>query len=63
MKSTPLSRGFKNYRKKFIASLPQLKFLDDRPVQEVDHRLAEAWVKGGPELEKEERLKIANEKE
>jgi hypothetical protein len=24
-----------------------LKFLDDRPVQEIDHRLSEAWLAGG----------------
>lgn len=62
MKGTPFSRGFKNYRKKFTASLPKLKFLDDRPIQEIDHRLAQAWVMGGPQLEKEEKAKIATEK-
>lgn len=41
LKSTPLNRGMKNYRKKLIAGLLRLKFLDDRPVQEEDHRLAE----------------------
>lgn len=55
LKATPLSRGFKNYRKRLTAELRYLKFLDDRPIQPIDHRLAEAWVKGGPELEKEER--------
>ena len=55
LKATPFSRGFKNYRKRLIAALKKLKFLDDRPVQEIDHRIYEAWVKGGPQLEQEER--------
>jgi hypothetical protein len=46
-KATPFSRGFKSYRKSIIAVLPALKFLDDRPVQEIDHRLSEAWLAGG----------------
>lgn len=41
LKATPLAKGFKNYRKKFIASLKKLRFLDDRPVIEQDHRLSE----------------------
>ena len=41
LKATPLARGFRNYRKKFIAALKNLKFLDDRPVLEKDHRLSE----------------------
>jgi hypothetical protein len=41
LKSTPLSRGFKNYRKRLVAALRKLKFLDDRPVLEQDHRLSE----------------------
>jgi hypothetical protein len=63
MKHTPISRTFKNYRKKLIAALTRLKYLDDRPVKESDHRLAEAWVKGGPTLENKERLQMAHELE
>lgn len=48
LKSTPLARGYKFYRKKLTAALKKLKFLDDRPVQEIDHRICEAWVRGGP---------------
>ncbi len=45
MKSTPLNRGLKNYRKRLIGKLKKLKFLDDRPVLAEDHRLAEGIFK------------------
>lgn len=61
MKNTPLTKSYKNYRKKLTAALPKLQYLDDRPVKEVDHRLAVAWVKGGTEMENQERVKIAAE--
>lgn len=48
MKHTPISKTYKNYRKKLICSLKKLKYLDDRAIKDIDHRLAEAWVKGGP---------------
>lgn len=48
MKNTLLSKACKNYRKRLTASLKLLKYLDDRPIKEIDHRLAEAWIKGGP---------------
>jgi hypothetical protein len=41
LKATPLARGFRNYRKKLIAAMKKLKFLDDRPVLDKDHRLSE----------------------
>lgn len=50
LKATPFARSFKNYRKRLVASLKHLKFLDDRPVLEQDHRLCEAWIQGGIEF-------------
>lgn len=35
-----------------IAALINLKFFDDRPVQESDHRICQAWLKGGNDSEK-----------
>lgn len=48
MKNTLLSKYHKNYRKKLTCHLKKLTFLDDRPVKVIDHRLAEAWMRGGP---------------
>jgi|JI6StandDraft_1071083.scaffolds.fasta_scaffold02593_21 dynein assembly factor 1 len=40
LKNTPLARGFKNYRKRFVSSLEKLKFLDERPVNSSERRLS-----------------------
>jgi len=61
LKLTPFARGFKNYRKRVIAALKDIKFFDDRPVQDIDHRLCEAWVEGGVDEEKKQRIKIKND--
>jgi len=40
-----------HYRKNLVARLKALSNLDDRPVFEVDHKFAEAWLAGGAEAE------------
>lgn len=52
----------RNYRKTVIAKLPNLKYLDDRPVFDDDRRNAEAFARGGMEEERAERARIAEEK-
>jgi len=59
----PFVKKIRNYRKTLISKLPELRYLDDRPVFEDDRRYAEAWTRGGVEEEKEERLKIRAEKD
>lgn len=56
------TRKCQSYRKSVIAKIPNLKYLDDRPVFEEDRRRAEAFVVGGIEAEREEMKKIKKEK-
>lgn len=43
LKGNPVVSSMKNYRKTLITRLPQLTFLDERPVFDVERRCAEAW--------------------
>lgn len=52
-----------HYRKTIIAKIPQLRYLDDRPVFEEDRRKAEAFARGGIQAEREEMKKIKKEQE
>ncbi|KAK9811648.1 hypothetical protein WJX72_007649 [[Myrmecia] bisecta] len=53
----------KNYRKTLIAAIPTLTYLDDRPVFELERRCAEAWMRGGLDAEREERVKFKSEEQ
>ena len=53
----------KNYRKVLIANLPNLNYLDDRPVFEDERRCTMAWMKGGTRAEAEERKRIREERQ
>lgn len=61
--NNPCIKKITGYRKTVIASIPQLTYLDDRPVFEDDRRRAEAWVRGGIEEERVEIKKIKKEKD
>lgn len=63
LKSNPCVREFKNYRKRLIGYVSTLKFLDDRPVQAVERRVSEAWIRGGKEGEASERESIMKERD
>lgn len=42
----PVVREMRNYRKRLVAALPDLTYLDDRPVFELEHRASQAWCAG-----------------
>ena len=46
LRGNPLVSSMRGYRKSVIAACPQLTFLDDRPVFEVERLSAEAWWVG-----------------
>nr|CCC95919.1 unnamed protein product [Trypanosoma congolense IL3000] len=58
----PGSHGMKGYRRSMILHLPQLKYLDERPVFSEERRIVEAWGSGGEEAEGREREAIREEK-
>ena len=60
--NNPCTGKIKNYRKTVISKLPNLKYLDDRPVFADDRRNAEAFSRGGLEEERKERALIQEEK-
>jgi len=62
MLECPLIKKIKNYRKTVISELPELKYLDDRPVFVDDRRNAEAFTRGGLDEERAERDRIKAEK-
>lgn len=63
LQGNPLCKKVDYYRKKIISEIPNLKYLDDRPVFEEDRRRAEAWARGGMQEEREEMKRIKKEKE
>jgi hypothetical protein len=62
LQGNPLSHGMKFYRKNMIVHLPQLTYLDERPVFPDERRATEAWGRGGDTAEADERAKIRSEK-
>ena len=60
--SNPITSSINHYRKKTIAKISTLTYLDDRPVKNRERRLAEAWFRGGKSEEIKERQKIQEEK-
>lgn len=62
MHGNELVRGVRDYRKTLIVGLPNLHYLDERPVFPEERRTCEAWGRGGKEAEEAERDKIREEK-
>lgn len=47
MKGNPCVRFISQYRKSLARGLPKLYYLDERPVNEVERKMADAWISGG----------------
>jgi len=63
LQGNPCTKKIKNYRKSMISNIPNLKYLDDRPVFDDDRIFAEAWARGGLDEERKERERVRKEKE
>lgn len=61
--NNPFIKKVNQYRKTMIAKLPELRYLDDRPVFPEDRRRAMAFQRGGIEEERKEMKAIRKEKE
>mmetsp|Transcript_9310 Transcript_9310/g.16797 ORF Transcript_9310/g.16797 Transcript_9310/m.16797 type:complete len:413 (-) Transcript_9310:8-1246(-) len=51
LKNNPCSKSLKDYRKRVIAGLPKLKWLDERPVFALERKGCDAWAAGGKDAE------------
>ena len=62
LKDNPLVEKFKSYRKNVIAILDQISYLDGNIIEDSERLAAEAFTKGGRELEQQVRKKLHEEK-
>eukprot|EP00817_Percolomonadidae_sp_ATCC50343_P007034 CAMPEP_0117433346 /NCGR_PEP_ID=MMETSP0758-20121206/12720_1 /TAXON_ID=63605 /ORGANISM="Percolomonas cosmopolitus, Strain AE-1 (ATCC 50343)" /LENGTH=340 /DNA_ID=CAMNT_0005223943 /DNA_START=16 /DNA_END=1035 /DNA_ORIENTATION=- len=62
LKGNPVVNKIKSYRRHMIFNLPQLTFLDDKPVSDDERRCCKAWGHGGIAAEQAERRLILQEK-
>jgi len=51
LKNNPVVEPVSQYRRLLTAACTKLKFLDDRPINDVDHACAQAWMRGTQEAE------------
>ena len=56
LKGNPCVRFISQYRKSLARGLQKLYYLDDRPVNEIERKMADAWIIGGDQEEERARL-------
>jgi len=61
LKGNPVVSKMQAYRKRLIAEMPSLNYLDDRPVGDTERRCALAWLSDGLEAEQAERQRARDE--
>ena len=57
------NKHISHYRKVLITKIPNLKYIDDKPIFEDEKRYAEAWGRGGLAQERKERELYKKEQE
>lgn len=55
LQNNEFTKKISHYRKTIITKIPNIKYIDDKPVFEDEKRFAEAWARGGLEEERKER--------
>lgn len=55
MQNNQFNKKIAHYRKSVISRMPNLKYIDDKPIFEDEKRYADAWARGGLEEERKER--------
>ena len=63
MQNNDFTKKISHYRKQIITKIPDIKYIDDKPVFEDEKRFAEAWARGGLDEERKERTRYKQEKE
>jgi len=63
LKGNPFIKHITSYRKRVLAALPNVTYLDDRPVFEDERRICNAWARDGRQGEQEERDLLRKERE
>jgi len=62
LKGNPCVRKIKHYRKNLLSTMPQLAYLDERPVFELERVAVNAWKEGGIEAERAARKQFQADK-
>jgi len=62
LKGNKVVSDTRNYRRRMVNSIPQLVYLDDRPVFKEERLRAKAWQEGGASAERKAREQLRHEK-
>lgn len=62
LSGNPVVKKIKSYRKTLVVEIASLTYIDERPVFDDERRTAAAWLEGGLEAERAERIRIKDEK-
>lgn len=63
LRGNPAALGVRNFRKVAVLALPNLQYLDDAPIFDVDRAAAAAWLRGGTAAEVRARKEAATDEQ